>query len=136
MLESLKILNGQMSPKFDKYTNVYTVSVATDITKLALDFSSSKGYTVEILGNEDLQEGENIVSIVLANGEEQNTYMIYVNKEESKEALGVATNYGEALEVKKEVPNYVAPLLGGTCFLIILLTFVILFHKKKQKKKL
>ena len=37
------------------------------------------------------------------------------------------------INIVEEIPNYVAPLIGSSCFLIILILFSILFHKRKKR---
>ena len=62
---------------------------------------------------------------------EINTYTLLVYKEETDTVV----NYDyllEPLEVKEELPSYVAPLIIGCCFFVILLVFILLFKKKKH----
>ena len=49
MLLDLKILNGDMPLKFDKYVNNYTVEIAEDVTKLEIDYKCNEGDLVNIL---------------------------------------------------------------------------------------
>ena len=43
-----------------------------------------------------------------------------------------AADWLEPLEVKEELPSYVAPLIIGCCFFVILLVFILLFKRKKH----
>ena len=86
------------------------------------------------IDNHDLVPGENEVYIQVIKNEEINTYTLLVNKKSSEAVV----NYDyllEPLEVEEELPEYVAPLIGGICFFIILCTFLLLFKKKKKHKK-
>ena len=132
MLEDLNIVNGELTPEFDIYNNIYSVSVAGYVDELVIDYEVTDGYVVNVIDNHDLVPGENEVYIQVIKNEEINTYTLLVNKESSEAVV----NYDyllEPLEVEEELPEYVAPLIGGICFFIILCTFLLLFKKKHKK---
>ena len=134
VLEHLNIVNGELTPEFDIYNNIYSVSVAGYVDELVIDYEVTDGYVVNVIDNHDLVPGENEVYIQVIKNEEINTYTLLVNKESSEAVV----NYDyllEPLEVEEELPEYVAPLIGGICFFIILCTFLLLFKKKKKHKK-
>lgn len=134
VLEDLNIVNGELTPEFDIYNNIYSVSVAGYVDELVIDYEVTDGYVVNVIDNHDLVPGENEVYIQVIKNEEINTYTLLVNKESSEAVV----NYDyllEPLEVEEELPEYVAPLIGGICFFIILCTFLLLFKKKKKHKK-
>ena len=134
MLEDLNIVNGELTPEFDIYNNIYSVSVAGYVDELVIDYEVTDGYVVNVIDNHDLVPGENEVYIQVIKNEEINTYTLLVNKKSSEAVV----NYDyllEPLEVEEELPEYVAPLIGGICFFIILCTFLFLFKKKKKHKK-
>ena len=58
-MESLEILNGKLSPKYDKYNDIYTVSISSDINELEIKYSTNENEMVNIYGNTNLQEGKN-----------------------------------------------------------------------------
>ena len=134
VLEDLNIVNGELTPEFDIYNNIYSVSVAGYVDELVIDYEVTDGYVVNVIDNHDLVPGENEVYIQVIKNEEINTYTLLVNKESSEAVV----NYDyllEPLEVEEELPEYVAPLIGGICFFIILCTFLLLFKRKKKYKK-
>ncbi len=135
MLESLEVLNGEMSPKFDSLNETYTVNVSNDISKLELNYKVKDNSLVNIYGNSNFQIGENIVTIEIMNElEEVSIYKLIVTKEEEKIVSSLETNF-VPIETPKELPSYVAPLIASICFLLILITFGILFPHKRHKKK-
>ena len=85
----------------------YTLDIPedkSDITQLnILVEASQKDFTVEIKGNEDLQYGENIITIIVKSkdGEQTSTYTIKVNKEQT--AVQVAANVEEIPQEVEEV---------------------------------
>lgn len=134
MLEDLEILNGQMTPKFDKYNDIYTVEIDYNIESLVIDYKLAENTNISIYGNEDLKVGENIIYLELVKDDIKKVYTIYANKKEEVKSSFSEFNSMEKVEVPKKTPQYVAPLIGASCFLIILITFCLLFAKRKKHK--
>ena len=132
MLEELIVLNGELSPKYDKYNNEYTVKVDNSVNKLELSFVKEETVEVSVYGNNNLKEGENnIVLLITKDGE---TDYIYLNaiKESSEEVFQVfdTTN---SLEVANSAPIYAGPLIATSCFLLIITLFAFLFGFKRKQ---
>lgn len=106
-LKTLKIDGFTLSPEFSPEVYEYTLTIPedkSDITKLDIQADpSEKDYTVEIKGNEDLEAGENIITIIVKSkdGEKTATYTIKVNKEQT--AVQVASNVEEIPQEVEEV---------------------------------
>ncbi len=131
MLNDLKIINGVLSPEFDIYNNIYSVNIDENEDKLVIEYDVDSDYIVNIIDNESLAPGNNEVYLQVIKDNEINTYTLLVYKEETDTVV----NYDyllEPLEVKEELPSYVAPLIIGCCFFVILLVFILLFKKKKH----
>lgn len=82
-LSKLTIAGLSLSPSFMVGTYDYTVELTEDLTSLEIEAKSNdKDATVEIIGNENLQPGENTITILVQNKEtkENATYQITVNK--------------------------------------------------------
>lgn len=133
MLHNLEILNGEMSPAFETNNLTYTVFIEDNINNLEIDYDVDEDISVNIIGNENLEVGENIVYLELSReGKVESTYTLEVTKEEAYVASKTILEPTTDITVKEELPSYVAPLIGGICFLLILLSFLIIFHKKKR----
>ena len=132
MLEDLEILNGIISPEFDIYNNIYSVIILEDVDELVINYKVSDGYVVNIIDNNNLVPGENEVYIQVIKENEINTYTLLVNKEETEDVADLEYLL-EPLEVKEELPTYVAPLVGGSCLFLIFIFFLIIFRKRKIK---
>lgn len=131
MLNDLKIINGVLSPEFDIYNNIYSVNIDENVDKLVIEYDVDSDYIVNIIDNESLAPGNNEVYLQVIKDNEINTYTLLVYKEETDTVV----NYDyllEPLEVKEELPSYVAPLIIGCCSFVILLVFILLFKKKKH----
>ena len=133
MLHNLQILNGELSPDFEETNNTYTVSVTSDVASLKLIYTIDEEAVVEIKGNDNLGAGENMVLIEVTNeNNELTTYSLLVTKEKAVTASSLIEP-SIPVEVKKELPTYVAPLIACICFVLILISFALIFHKKKNE---
>ena len=132
MLKDLKILNGELSVKFDPLNTRYTVNMTNSDTKLELEYEIDEDDEISIFGN-SLDGQDDLVVISVYNDDELMSYYLEINFLESKN-VNLEQDYFASLELnsKQEVPKYVAPLIAGVCFLIILFFFAILFKKKKM----
>ena len=135
MLKDLKILNGELSPLFDINNDTYTVFVNNDVTHLEISYSVSESSNVNIYGNDNLVVGENIVIIEITNTDgDISSYNLLVTREEEQRVSNFEVA-SDVIEVKKELPTYVAPVIASICFLLILISFAIIFKSKKHKIK-
>lgn len=134
MLKDLKILNGELSVKFDPLNTRYTVNMTNSDTKLELEYEIDEDDEISIFGN-SLDGQDDLVVISVYNDDELMSYYLEINFLESKN-VNLEQDYFASLELnsKQEVPKYVAPLIAGVCFLIILFFFAILFKKRKRTK--
>ena len=85
-LTSLKIKDANIEFKPDVYN--YSINIKSDVDILEIQaVASEEGATVEITGNEELKEGENIITIIVSSkdGEKKATYQIKATKETVEE---------------------------------------------------
>ena len=131
MIEDVKILNGTLDLKFDKYTYNYTVSVDKDVESLEFSYKLKEDTYVEILDNV-LDDKENIVKLNVYNVNEEVTYTFYVYKE-TMEVNGL-NDYMESLKVEVKEPTYFykVEILAVSIFLVIVIIFSLLFHRKSS----
>lgn len=134
MLKDLKILNGELSVKFDPLNTRYTVNMTNSDTKLELEYEIDEDDEISIFGN-SLDGQDDLIVISVYNDDELMSYYLEINFLESKN-VNLEQDYFASLELnsKQEVPKYVAPVIAGVCFLIILFFFAILFKKRKCTK--
>ena len=82
-LSKLTVTGLTLNPKFDVEIYEYTLDLKQDLTSLQIIAKANdENATVEIIGNENLKEGENVITILVKNEEtdEVATYQIIVNK--------------------------------------------------------
>lgn len=82
-LTELKIEGFDLEPEFQTDVYEYRIKLNEDIDKLDITtLATEVGSDIEITGNENLQEGENIITIIVKGDNEGKTiaYQIIVNK--------------------------------------------------------
>lgn len=132
MLKKLTILNGELSIKFNSLNTRYTVNMTTNEEELKLEYEIDEKDNISIYNNH-LENDKTEVVITVYNDEESMSYYLEVYPKKEEQVTEVE-DYFASLEVKSEekMPEYVAPLIAVTCFLLILFLFAILFKKKKK----
>ena len=134
MLKKLTILNFILSIKFNSLNTRYTVNMTTNEEELKLEYEIDEKDNISIYNNH-LENDKTEVVITVYNDEESMSYYLEVYKMQ-EELVEKEEDYFASLEVKTDTYNkeYVAPLIAGICFLIILFLFTVLFKKRKNAK--
>ncbi len=82
-LAKLKINDLKLSPDFKTNVYQYEVKYIGEDSRLEIEAQpTEEGYVIEVIGNENLQEGENFITILVSEEDGANiaTYQITVNK--------------------------------------------------------
>lgn len=131
-LASLNIENLELSPKFDTIIYEYTVKYIGENTTLNIETTTTDPYyTVEITGNEELKEGENIINILVTDPDGKNvaTYQITVNKSlVDEEAIAREQEEARKKEQQKQI------IIGGIIGIILILIIIILIIRHRRNK--
>ena len=130
MLLYLNVLNGSINPSFSSNIFEYTV-IVSDVDKLELDLKVDKDLPVTIYGNDYLTDGENHVLIEIYD-EKVNTYILTVYKNSEEAVTNVVSNTQKVEITTNDLlrDDILTPGIIATCFFIIVLLYVIIFHKK------
>lgn len=133
-MESLNILNGSMTPKYDKYNDLYTVNITSDINKLKIDYTLEENEQVNVYGNIDLNEGQNKVILAIKKNNEEIEYITLMVNKDQTESVSILNTENIALEINRDnyLPSYAPHLIGLSCFSIILLIFCIFYLRKRN----
>ena len=111
-LATLKVGNLELTPKFDTNVYEYKVEYIGKDEKIDVEATATDPYyTVEVTGNQDLKEGENIITILVSDPDGNNiaTYQVTVNKSlVDEEAL-----LKEQEETRKKEEQKKKMILGG-----------------------
>lgn len=140
-LSSLDIDDVNLSPGFDTEIYQYTIDLTKDLTSLEIEtIPTADDTTVEIFGNENLHEGENLITILVKNKKtgQTATYQITVNKN-----LQSTDVEGEGSEQVEEF-SWLKPSTWGkeeiikvaiVSVLIVLIIIAIILKVKLHKEK-
>lgn len=127
-LDSLRIGDLDLSPKFSTNVYEYTAKYVGQETSLSVQaVATDASYKVEVTGNQDLKEGDNLITIVVSdtNGENVATYQVTLNKSIAQEPVEEAIN---------EQDNTNMYIIAGAVavVIIILIIYLIVRHKRRQ----
>ena len=130
-LASLKIdgINLNESFKTDKYEYTVDLKGKEYLTKLNITAKANKEKaTVEIIGNDNLQIGENVITIMVKSedGKENVTYQIIVNKPEM--------NNSEEIEKVNNTQKFLYISIAIFAIALILIIIIIIRCIKKSKE--
>ena len=131
-LSNITIGDLELSPSFKTDVYEYTVKYIGEDTSLDIQtVATDPSYTVEILGNEELQEGENTITILVSDSEGNNvaTYQITVNKSlVDEEALAK-----EEEERQKQEQMRMLAIAGGIVALIVIIIIIIVIKRRRNR---
>lgn len=131
-LAELKVSNLSLSPEFKTNVYEYTVKYIGEDTKLDIEAKpTNENYIVEVTGNEDLQEGENIITILVSDKNEENvaTYQITVNKSLVDEEA-IAREEAQKQEQQKKI------IIGSVIAVIVLCIIIFIVIRRRRNKNL
>ena len=128
-LTKLEISGFKLQPQFQTDVFEYNVDLKEDLEKLEIEtVTTQENATVEITGNENLQDGENIITILVnsEDGQESVAYQIIVNKTVEKQEV-MPKSVGND-KIKK------IAILSGAVGIIVIIAVVIVVKKIKSSK--
>ena len=125
-LTKITIAGVTLSPQFKSNVYDYKIDLKEDIDKLDIQIDANSGLQTEIVGNEELKEGENTITILVTDPEsgEIATYQITVNK-------SVDPNLAIA---KEETTNSKKAWIACVVIVLILVVLIILFTNKLKNE--
>lgn len=131
-LSELKINDLTLSPEFKTNVYEYTVKYIGEDTKLNIEAKpTNEDYVVEVIGNNDLQEGENIITILVSesNGDNVATYQVIVNKTLVDEEA-IAREEAERKEMQQKI------ILGVVAGVILIAIIIVIIVRRRKNKNL
>ncbi len=126
-LSELKIEGIELEPQFQTDIYEYKVNLKEDIQKLNITaLATENNSNIEIVGNEELKEGENIITIIVKgeNEEKTATYQVIVNK-----ALDIKEGARNSINKQNII---IISIAVGTVFIVIIALIIIKIRKAKS----
>lgn len=144
-IDKEEIIDFDLTPEFSSEVYEYSLNIPKeqyDITKLDIEAIGDKEeFTVEVTGNEELVDGENIVKIIVKSkdGEKTTEYIIKVNKEEkvietvTTPVLDVTPNTGVEDNSKQIIK---ITIVGFTTLIAVAgMVFAVIEYKYKKENE-
>lgn len=128
-MNNLEVLNGEMALKYDKNIDTYSIKVSSDVNALEIRYELDDTSTLNVYGNTLLSPGENKVILACKNNDDIRYITLVVNKEKALKTTSLNVDYSNE---KKVLPSFTIPLIASICFVLILVTYYLLFKKKKM----
>lgn len=132
-LSSINITNVELEPKFETGVYEYKAKYIGEDTSLNIEaVTTGPSYTTEIVGNQDLKEGENTITVLVADKDGKNiaTYQIIVNKSlVDEEALKQQEEEARKQEEQKKMF-----IIGGAVIGLIVIIVIALIIRNRRKK--
>ena len=128
-MNNLEVLNGEMALKYDKNIDTYSIKVSSDVNALEIKYELDDTSTLNVYGNTLLSPGENKVILACKNNDDIRYITLVVNKEKALKTTSLNVDYRNE---KKVLPSFTIPLIASICFVLILVTYYLLFKKKKM----
>lgn len=133
-LASLQIEGLELNSVFDEDTFYYTSSlVDTELTSLNVNaVANGETANVEVIGADNLVDGENLINIIVSNDDETTIYQVNVDVdmlgEKEKEVDNVITRV-------RKIINYALWGFAGFLLVIVLILIIVLIRKIIKRKK-
>ena len=131
-LSDLNIEGIDLTPEFKTDVYEYKAKFIGDTTELLIETTATEATAnVEVTGNEELQEGENVITILVTDetGEKNATYQIIVTKSlVDEEALAEQ----EKLEQEEKQKMLILAVAGVVLVVLVSIVFVMI-HKKRNR---
>ena len=141
--ESGKSVELPLDKTFNAETFEYSLNVESIVKSIKIDTTlpeGSEGIKVSVSGNEDLQDGENVITITLVNEHDdtenpkKTIYTIKVNKAATVTAETAIMQPAEKTPEKKVNFKLIIGIILGIILLLIIILIILLIVSKKQSK--
>lgn len=141
--ESGKSVELPLDKTFNAETFEYSLNVESIVKSIKIDTTlpeGSEGIKVSVSGNEDLQDGENVITITLVNEHDdtenpkKTIYTIKVNKVAAVTAETAIMQPAEKTPEKKVNFKLIIGIILGIILLLIMILIILLIVSKKQAK--
>ena len=133
-LDSLQIEGLDLNPVFDEDTFYYTSSlIDTELTSLNVNaVPNDDTANVEIIGADKLEDGENLINIIVSNDDETTIYQVNIDVdklgEKEKEVDNVITRV-------RKIINYALWGFAGFLLFIVFILIIVLIVKIVKRKR-
>lgn len=134
-LEKLEIKGVNLEPSFNKDIHQYTVNIEGEEKVLDIEVEANQSSAkVEVIGNEKLINGQNIITILVTDSNETSvaTYQIYANKNlVTQEELNKQI---EEAQLQYNIKIWIVRILIIIIVICIILLLIVIYKKTNSEK--
>lgn len=128
-LKNIKVKDVELEPIFSQNVYSYNVNVPAGTKKLEIDTETiSKDIEVEIAGNEELKEGENIITVLVHNKQNDATATYQINAKVENQKIDLSTVNSELKDAESNA-KIQAWIIKGTIIAIVILAIIYLIQR-------
>ena len=130
-VKDIIIKNIELTPAFSQDVFSYNVSVPIGTKKLDIETEkTSEDIEVEIAGNEDLKEGDNVITLLVHNTKNDATATYQINAKVENQEIDLST-LNDELKNAKDNSNIKEWIIKGAIIAIILLVIIFIIHRHR-----
>ena len=120
-----KDIQIELSPAFDENTQEYVMAVPLSVEDIAINAVAVNGNArIEVMGNKNLVEGENLITVIVKIGQNTKVYEIKVNKVAVEEGF-----------LSEELIMQLGVIAAVITIIIVAITVIIIMIVKNSKKE-
>ena len=130
LINELEVLNGELSPYFDKYNTEYTIILENSEFNVDFNYKVEEGIIVSVNNNHDL-ENDSVVTLTISENEEKLDYNFHILKSINESTIAFSDSV--KMEENNFMFKYKLYIIPSICILLIFICYKILFRKHKKK---
>ena len=134
-VKNIIIKDAELTPSFSQDVFSYDVSVPSGTKKLDIDTEkTSEDIEVEIAGNEDLKEGDNVITLLVHNKKNDATSTYQINAKVENQKVDLSTVNDELKDAQNN-SNMKEWIIKGSAIAIVVLIIIFLIYRFMINRK-
>ena len=130
-LKNIEIKEANLSPNFSQDVYSYEVTVPSGTERIEINAeATSDDVEIEIVGNEELKQGENIITILANNKKDDTTSTYQINAKVGNQEIDLSTANGDFKDTEKK-GKIQGWIIKGTIIAVIILIVIFLIKRYK-----
>ena len=135
-IKEIKIDGANLTPSFSQSVYSYNVDVPSGTKKLDIETeTTSEDIEVEVAGNENLKEGENVITLLVHNKKNDATATYQINAKVENQKIDLSTVNSELKDAESNAKKQ-EWIIKGTIIAIVVLIIIYLIQRYKITREL
>ena len=134
-IKEIKIDGANLTPSFSQSVYSYSVDVPSGTKKLEIETeTTSEDIEVEVAGNENLKEGENVITLLVHNKKNDATATYQINAKVENQKIDLSTVNSELKDAESNAKKQ-EWIIKGTIIAIVVLIIIYLIQRYKINRE-